>query len=270
VTSKATKIRVGLFALVTGALIAIVLAVFGGIRFWERRDSYKIVFDGTVMGLEEGAQVYLNGVKVGTVSDIAVSPDDVRKVVVEIRVRHGTPVKQDTQAMLQFAGITGLKIIDLRRGSPTAPRLASGGTIPPGETVLDKLEEQATTLADRSTELITRANQALANITELTDPQKLDGLFEEARRAAKSFADASLAMRAMIDDNRVAMRRSIDSANRAVTEIQGVVRDNAGTLKGTLADMRQTSRSFKDLARELHQKPSRLLFSGSPPDRKLP
>jgi len=270
VTTKATKLRVGLFALVTGVLVAIVLVVFGGIRFWERHDRYHVVFDGTVMGLESGAVVYLNGVKVGTVTDLAIARDDVRKVAVTIAVRRGTPIKRDTQAMLQFAGITGLKVIDLQHGSPGAPELAPGGTIPAGETMVDKLADQAATLADRSSELIARANEALANVVKLTDPARFDGVLDEVRRAAASFSDASVAMRGMVDDNRVAMRHSIDSANHAIAEVSGVVRDNAGALKGTLADMRQTSRSFKDLARELHQRPSRLIFGSAPPDRKLP
>jgi len=270
VTTKATKLRVGLFALVTGALVAIVLVVFGGIRFWERHDRYRVVFDGTVMGLESGAVVYLNGVKVGTVTDIGIAPDDVSKVAVTIAVRHGTPVKRDTQAMLQFAGITGLKVIDLRNGSPAAPPLAPGETIAAGESIVDKLAAQAETLADRSNELLAHANEALANIVKLTDPKAFDGVLDEVRVAAHSFGEAGAAMRGMIDDNRVAMRRSIDSANHAIAEVSGVVRDNAGALKGTLADMRQTSRSFKDLARELRQRPSRLIFNSAPPDRKLP
>jgi len=270
VTTKATKLRVGLFALATGALVAIVLVVFGGIRFWERHERYHVVFDGTVMGLESGAVVYLNGVKVGTVTDIAIARDDVRKVAVTIAVRAGTPIKRDTQAMLQFAGITGLKVIDLRNGSPGAPALAPGETIAAGETIVDKLADQAATLADRSSELIAHANEALANIVKLTDPKAFDGVLDEVRRAATSFSDASMSMRGMVEDNRVAMRRSIDSANHAIAEVSGVVRDNAGALKGTLADMRQTSRSFKDLARELRQRPSRLIFGSAPPDRKLP
>jgi hypothetical protein len=35
-------------------------------------------------------------------------------------------------------------------------------------------------------------------------------------------------------------------------------------------DLRQASRSFKELARDVRQKPSRLLFSTTPSERKLP
>ena len=55
-----------------------------------------------------------------------------------------------------------------------------------------------------------------------------------------------------------------------IAEIKTVVRDNGSSLRAALADLRTASRSFKELSREVRQKPSRLLFSGEARDRKLP
>ena len=52
--------------------------------------------------------------------------------------------------------------------------------------------------------------------------------------------------------------------------LRGVVRDNGAYLRSSMFDLRQASRSFKELAREVRQRPSRLLFSNSPGERKLP
>ena len=43
-TTKQQKIRIGLFAVVAGALLGLVLVVFGGIHLWHDRDTYTIVF----------------------------------------------------------------------------------------------------------------------------------------------------------------------------------------------------------------------------------
>ena len=62
-----------------GALLAMVLVVFGGLRFWKHHDHYYIDFDDSVMGLSEGTQVYFNGIKVGSVGEIKLDrgrPDD--------------------------------------------------------------------------------------------------------------------------------------------------------------------------------------------------
>ena len=52
---------------------------------------------------------------------------------------------------------------------------------------------------------------------------------------------------------------------------KGLVHDNEGIVHAAVVDLRQASRSFKELAREVRQRPSRLLFfGGSQGDRKLP
>ncbi|MBA3818058.1 MAG: MCE family protein [Deltaproteobacteria bacterium] len=286
----------------TAALFAVVIISFAGIRFWESRDEYRIVFAGSVMGLQEGAHVFLNGIRVGTVDDIEPAPEDLRKVVVKIKVRQNTPVHTDTQAILQFAGITGLKVIDLRDGSLGAPRLANRGTIAQGETILDKLEEQAKTLADQSVQLMTRANQIIDNLVAVTDPKKFQGMDEivgQAKLTAENLAAASAMLKGMVTENRTALRSSIaaveetarsasamigsasamldgkvaglvTNAGSFMARLDNLVSANEGAVRSAVFDLRQASRSFKELAREVRQKPSRLFFSSAPSERKLP
>jgi ABC-type transporter Mla subunit MlaD len=285
--SKAQKIRVGLFTAIAGALLALVIIVFGGMRFWEGRDHYNIVFAGSVYGLEQGAHVYLNGMRVGSVSSIAPSAEDLGKVAVTVKLSRGTPVHTDTRAMLQYAGITGLKVIDLREGTLAAPMLPPGGTILQGTTALDKLEERAETLADESVQLMTRANRIVENLATLTDPERFAGLDEVVRQSrvtADNLAASSVALRAIVDENRVALRTSIGaigdaaqqigpivtSAGTFVGRIDGLVHDNEGAVRAAVFDLRQAVRSLKELAREVRQRPSRLLFSGAAADRELP
>jgi phospholipid/cholesterol/gamma-HCH transport system substrate-binding protein len=250
---------------------------------WGGRDHYAILFDGSVMGLEKGAQVYLNGIRVGSVSKIEVAPEDLKKVRVEIVVESDTPIHTDTKAVLQMAGITGLRVIDLRDGTLGSARLEPGATIAQGSTTLDKLEKQATTLADKSTELVSKANKVMANLEAMTDP--MSEIVANTKAASASLAGASSGLDAAIAENRVALRQTIASvgatANSAqvmidgqfaqlIAEIKTVVRDNGSSLRAALADLRTASRSFKELSREVRQKPSRLLFSGEARDRKLP
>ena len=289
-TSKAQSIRVGLFATATLVLVALVLIVFGGFRFWEASDRYRIVFDSSVIGLEPGAVVYLNGIKVGTVDSLAVEPSDLRKVAVAIDVEPGTPIRTDTRAMLQYAGITGLKVIDLRDGSTAAAPLLPGGEIPAGAGLLDKLEARAQAIIDQSAALMDRATVLTDNLIAVTEP---------ARLAATNLAELSGSLKGMIDENRAGLRQSVvtlrrslaafgDAANGASQLVDGQVAQlvvnagdavssfrklltaNEGTLRAAVFDLREASRSFKELARDVRQKPSRLLFSNAPEERKLP
>lgn len=281
--TNAQRIRVGLFATATLVLVAVVVVVFGGLRFWEHTARYRIVFESSVIGLEPGAQVYLNGIKVGTVAELGVSPSDIRKVEVVIEVEDGTPIHADTRAMLQLAGLTGLKTIDLRGGTPATPALPPGSQIAAGVGLLDKLEAQAQVIVDQSSELMKRA--AL-----LTDD--LIAIAEPARRAAENLAGTSAQLRDMVGENRAVLHQSLLAfrqtargasdlldgqvapmlvgAGDVIADLKRLLANNAAPLRAAMFDLREASRSFKELAREVRQKPSRLLFSSAPDERKLP
>jgi phospholipid/cholesterol/gamma-HCH transport system substrate-binding protein len=302
--AKAQKIRVGLFAAGTLFLVGFVLIVFGGMRFWEKSDQYRIVFDDSVIGLETGAEVYVNGIKIGAVTGIDIAPEDIRKVQVSIKVKRGTPIHADTHAMLQYAGITGLKIIDLRDGTAASPALPPGSKIAVGAGVLDKLQKQATQLADQTAELMkktgdvmTRAGGVMDRASTLTD--NLIAISEPAKLAATRLAEMSGSLQAMVEENRVALRGTMAAiqqtaggasdlikgtnalitgqatqlfanAGGVVTELKQLLGANEGPLRAMVLDLREASRSFKELGRDLRQRPSRLLFSNDPPERKLP
>jgi phospholipid/cholesterol/gamma-HCH transport system substrate-binding protein len=293
--TKAQKIRIGLFVVVTGALLAVVLFVLGGVRFWEGRDRYTVEIAGSVIGLQTGAQVHLNGIRVGAVEDIAISSHDLGKVDVTIALKEGTPIRSNTKAMLQMSGITGLKVIDLRDGTLDAPALAPGSAIAQGDTVLDQLEKQAKTLVDGAGQLVARSNKVIDNLAIVTDPKQFEAMstiMEQAKLASANLAAATGGLKTMIAENRVALRQTIASAgetsksaqamldgqisqmlanaNDLVTQMKGLVADNSGSLKAAVFDLRQASRSFKELSREVRQRPSRLFFGDNARERKLP
>ena len=94
--TQAQKIRAGMFVIISAGLLAVVLIVFGGMRFWERHASYHVVYAGSVIGLEEGAQVYLNGIQVGRVDAIAVARHDLTKVDIRLAVKAPTPARRSS------------------------------------------------------------------------------------------------------------------------------------------------------------------------------
>ncbi len=294
-TTKAQKIRLGLFGVTAVAAAAVVLVVWAGLRFWEQHDRYVIYFDESVIGLEEGAAVSFAGIIVGKVEKIEVAPDDLRKVKVTIEVKTGLPIRTDTTAILRFAGITGLKVIDLHGGEVGAPRLQPGATIATGVTVLDRFEKQAEDLVAQSKQIMDNANKVMGNLATITDPAQFAGMSEvvaHARTTSANLAATSAELQAMVSENRVAVRRTVASvdhitqratelvdadlprviggAGTLVEDMRGVVRDNQSYLRSAMFDLRQASRSFKDLARDLRQRPSRLFFSSAAQERKLP
>jgi phospholipid/cholesterol/gamma-HCH transport system substrate-binding protein len=87
------------------------------------RVRYQVIFNGSVSGLSEGAQVLFNGLKVGEVTRLGVDKNDPRRVIAAIDVEAGTQIKNDTKARLETQGLTGAAAIELSGGLAKAPAL---------------------------------------------------------------------------------------------------------------------------------------------------
>jgi phospholipid/cholesterol/gamma-HCH transport system substrate-binding protein len=113
-------------------------------------DGYDIVmkFD-SVLNLPERAKVVLDGVTVGVVSKVTLTPGDVD---VTARVGHDVVIPSNIHAVLQQATVLGDIYVALERphgGGPPAPALAPGATVPLAQTTSPpQLEDTIASLAN--------------------------------------------------------------------------------------------------------------------------
>lgn len=290
-TDRSRPARIAVFAVVAAAVLVAVLVVFGAQR-WHRSERYTIDFDGTVYGLERGGDVYFEGVRSGHVASIDVDREHLGRVRVGIVVDRGTPIRADAKAFLLWAGVTGVKEIDIRGGTAAAPPLATGQPIAVGESDLDQLEEEAKVIGARSQHLLDRADRVVTALAELTDRGDLRALADGARRTIDDVAATSRTMRATVEENRARIRATVTELDQAATQasrliagpasvtaaraddlvarLDDVVRTTAGQLHSAIGELQRASRRFGDLARDLRESPSRLLFSRPPPRRRSP
>lgn len=157
--SRSQRLRLGIFLVASlGILLGLLVTVVGSSLFADR-DRYTVRYDISVSGLEVGAPVKYNGVRVGRVESIAIDPLLVSQTVVTLSLQSGTPVKRNARAVLSVQGITGLKFIELVGGTSEAETLPVGGEIPAGSSIVDKLTGQAEAIAIKGEILV---NQLLA------------------------------------------------------------------------------------------------------------
>jgi ABC-type transporter Mla subunit MlaD len=150
---EANRFRLGIFFFL-GSLIAISIMVW--LTGWFKSDqtkSYVCYFSESVQGLEEGSSVRYNGVPVGVVDKIHVAPDG-RLVEVVVHIDSDFPVRSDLEARLVFVGITGIRVVDLRRSEPETIRMpelsfdAPHPVIPVGQSQLEQLDLSLEGLAE--------------------------------------------------------------------------------------------------------------------------
>ncbi|MDP6699416.1 MAG: MlaD family protein [Candidatus Latescibacteria bacterium] len=164
--TRAQKIRLALFFIASSAVLALFFIVVAGSHLLRKRDSYYIEFtDVAVSGLNKGAAVKYLGFNVGRIENIAISPDNLAKVVVEISIerrRAENAIRTDTEARMASLGITGLKYIELFGGSDSAAILPPGASIAASETFFSNLQERAEVLSSKIEQSIDRLNTLLS------------------------------------------------------------------------------------------------------------
>jgi phospholipid/cholesterol/gamma-HCH transport system substrate-binding protein len=128
-----SNIRVGIFVLTALVILALtVLAIGKRQQLFQKHNMYYSTFTN-VRGLQEGAPVNLNGVKVGFVERVQL-PTDPSEVETRVDFRvdaaYQRRIREDTRATIQTIGLLGDKYLELTGGSLDAPPASPGGLVP--------------------------------------------------------------------------------------------------------------------------------------------
>jgi phospholipid/cholesterol/gamma-HCH transport system substrate-binding protein len=121
-----TAIKLGIFSLVLLLFTAMLIVVFGQMRF-DRTTGYSAIFSNT-SGLRTGQFVRASGVEVGKVSKIQLI-DGGSQVRVDFNVDRSLPLFDGTTASIRYLNLIGDRYMELKRGD-SDKRLPPGGTIP--------------------------------------------------------------------------------------------------------------------------------------------
>ena len=210
--TRAQQIRLGIFFLVSLAVLALFFSVVAGSHLLSQRDTYYIEFtDMPISGLNKGASVKYLGLSIGRIEDISIAPDDLATVVVEIsidRERAENAIRTDTEARMASLGITGLKYIELFGGSDDAQVLSPGATIAASETFFSTLQERAEVLSSKIEQSVDKLNALLSS------------------------------------ENQRVFTETLNNAGNLLTTANALVQDNRSAFDETAANMVATSRSL--------------------------
>lgn len=222
---------------------------------------YEIVFEGSVAGLQAGSAVRYRGIPVGRVAAIRIDPEDIERVLAEVEIDATTPVKEDTEAVLELQGITGIAYVELVGGSNESPLLVAAEgrehpRIPSRPSALERVFQSTPELLTRGVEVVERltrliddrsieaVGRTLENVATLTDTfardDRIDRLLNDAS-AAVGRADE-------VSDELITLSSDVRSLSRA---IEGQVDGVSDTVLTTLADLGTTANTLNAAAGEL-------------------
>jgi phospholipid/cholesterol/gamma-HCH transport system substrate-binding protein len=269
--TRANYVLIGLFTL------AVIVGGFGFVYWFSTvggagaRATYRIVFDGSVSGLNTGASVLFNGIRVGEVTGLSLDPAAPRAVVAKVSVDKSVAVRTDTAVSLEYQGVTGTASIALRGGSTDAPALTgnpptlhvdAAGAQDVTQAAREAMRRIDALVADNETVLKTSLkNIEVFSQTLATNSQRIDQILAGAQGllgTASQPGDIAQAARAI--------QAAAEHLDAHVGEIStGLSRfSNSGLRQWELLaiDGRRTLAEVDKMVRNIDRNPSRLIFGG--------
>jgi phospholipid/cholesterol/gamma-HCH transport system substrate-binding protein len=263
------------------------------------KQAYEIKAEfSDAAGVTAENQVRVAGIKVGTVSDVALEGD---RVIVTMEIENGTDVPADAFAEIKLATLLGTKFVDLE-AKGGEPYLQDGDVIPldrtsvpyeiyqasnEGTGVLEELDGDALNAMLRQLTKLTRVAEeevgtALAGLNELgsgltqkdkelrsllTGSQELTGLLSDEGDELVRLIDASNEVLGSLARKRENVQSLLAVTKQMAGTVTEVLRENRGNLDSILADLHNAlvvlERNVKhlDLALEYAGPSSRYLGS---------
>lgn len=292
---------VGGFVLALGALlIAGVLWLAAGGTWQKKYDLYLAIEDESVAGLNLNAPVKYNGVDVGKVRQIRLDASNPQRVNLLFAIERGTPIKEDTVAVLKTQGLTGIAYVELSGGAQSSPLLRASKAdgypvIKTKPSLSARLENVLTTVLAKLDSTSTHIDAILSKENQVAFSSALADIATVARTfaARKDNIDAGIANAARTLDNtaRISAQAApvIDRIGRSAEAIEKMGNEVAQTsatagktvnsigadvkrfgaetlpeLERLLGELTVLSASLRRLSEQTERDPRGLLFGRKP------
>ena len=248
-SKQSSPVVIGTFVVGAIVLIAIAFALFGGAQIFAEKNRYVAVFSEPTNGLRVGANVMLNGVRIGYVSDIDLIIDDVNfetdtQVVLEllnedIKTKSGGKLdadfatRLDHETMIYQAGMRA----SLQMESFVTGQLNVALQLKPEtEAVMRAVDppyNEIPTIASNVQQLLNNLQSWFADIQDNVDFRGLSQRLNDVLQALDDLARS--------ED----MVESIAGVNRLVNDEN--MQHLAGQVIATLEEMRLASTAARDM-----------------------
>ncbi len=302
--TKVNHTIVGLFVVVLFvALVAGILWLSGAAQYRKNYDTYLAYMKESVAGLNLNAPVKYRGVEVGRVRRISLENGE--RVRLELDIEHGTPIRENTVAILRVQGLTGIAQVELSGGSRDSPELkAKPGekhpVIKTGPSLLMRLDTAVTDLLSSLNQVSVglsavldegnrrafrsmMADMSTLAATLAANKDAIETGMKGAARTMDNTAKASAELPQLIErasKSTAALEKMAGDASRASVAVNKTAKDVSGgmnqmaegvvpELERTVAEMRELSATLKRVSEEVGRSPNMLLL-GKQPDEPGP
>jgi phospholipid/cholesterol/gamma-HCH transport system substrate-binding protein len=263
---------VGLFSVVSiVALVASALFLRGRLN---KTRHYTIIFNNA-LGLQQGENVQMSGVKIGTVDTVGLRPD--HKAIVQIGIEEKFIVPTGSQFAVASPLLFGTRFLNvLPNPNPSAPQMPNDSIIvgvdkQPIDATIDqanRLLKQGETFAKESEALVVTLrrniedparqkalNRTIDNTAQITDDLKqvtktlpqlrsqLDGILADLKQTTGSAKKAAGGVDQIVAD----AKGLTQNANSLITDVRGVTGEGKKIAQNVNATINENRKTIKQL-----------------------
>jgi phospholipid/cholesterol/gamma-HCH transport system substrate-binding protein len=238
-------------ALAAGLFVVAITALLIAMTLWLTRDTanmntYDMVSQEAVTGLQVEAPVRFKGVAVGRVTSIGFDPEQRSNVLITVAINDAAPVTQSTFATLAFQGVTGLSYVQLDdEGNSTEPLKAGPGgvpRIPLHPNALGQITDQVGSLMTKLDHAIDGVNRLLSPENQATLSQTLAEMSKTAQSTRQLTQNLDKTLAAQFGPQHTsipALVQQTTSAMKAAEAAAVAARQTLTQVDGTVAAARQ-------------------------------
>jgi phospholipid/cholesterol/gamma-HCH transport system substrate-binding protein len=197
------RVAVGVFISIGLAILIVAVFTIGGQhKAFVKSIRLHIIFDN-VQGLQPGNNIWLSGMKVGTVKSIGFYGNSQVAVVLNVEKQAQAHIRKDSKARITTDGLVGNKIVVIDGGSDQAPPVADNDSL--------QSEHVAGTQ-----ELMTTLQASNGNLLEITG---------NLRTISKRLTESQGTLGQLINDPAIAdrLRASIDNLRTATAGSEAMI-----------------------------------------------
>lgn len=242
--TKLNYTLVGLFVvLLGGGLIATVLWLAAATED-KQYDLFRVYTSESVSGLNPKAAVKYRGVQVGRVANVALDRQNPERVEILLEIERGTPVREDTRAILTTQGLTGLTSLELTGGHKESPALEPQWGEPPP--VIISGPSLAARLDNAFNNVMTNMNSLSERLGILLNDHNLESIantLDHVETISATFAGRSSSIEQSLDN---------------LAALSADLRQHSASLGRTLAQLEKSSGHSPELIKRVSDTALRL------------
>lgn len=220
------RLAVGIFISIGLAILLVTIFTIGGQhKTFVKMFHLHVIFDD-VQGLQSGNNIWLSGMKVGTVGRIAFYGNSQVEVVLNVEEKALPHIRKDSKARISTDGLVGNKIVIIDGGSDSAPPIANNDRL--NAEHLAGTQEMFATLQASGSNLLEITGNLKAISKKISDGQGTLGqlindpaIADKMKSSIEHLRTASAGSEAMIanlENFSERLRRSDGLANQLITD----------------------------------------------------